>query len=125
VTPMAAGSAVLQGADGAVVELQAAGQLQMIGKPLFARRQRRSGGVQQGAEFVSVGEAQQCIRFAPAGDQRIRAATCGTLRGPHLGDHTALADAAARASGHGFVGGVVGAAFADQRRAESMRGSAL
>ena len=51
-----AGALVHDGMGGAFVQHQAAGQLQMIGQPLFARQQRGVGGNQLGANRLAVSQ---------------------------------------------------------------------
>ena len=55
----------LQGFDGAIVEGQAAGQLQVVGQPLLAGSQRGAGGVEQGAERLRPARPQQGVGSRP------------------------------------------------------------
>ena len=102
------------GAGGAVVEYQPAGQPQVIGQPLLARGPAVALRHQLGADGLAIRQPGQHVGFAAAGDDGGGAAAGGPLGGEDLGQHAAGADAAAGAAGHGFQLRVAGAGFVDE-----------
>src|SRR5574343_1019006 len=106
--------AAFQRVDCAGVQNQAAGQLQVVGQPLFASGERRGLRDEQGTDGFASGQAADRIDFAAAGDGGVSAASGGAFCGDHLGDHAAGADSGAGAAGHRFERGVAGGGFGDQ-----------
>jgi len=81
---------------------------------LRGERHRRGG--EQRADGFAAGKAHQHLGLAPRGNDRVRAAARGALRGEDLGQHAALGELAADAAGECFECSVASLGFLDEFR---------
>gem|GEM_PF-4860709 len=103
--------ALAQRPGGPRVDVQSAGEFEVVGEPLLARREPVALGVEERSQRFAMCEAHDHLGLAPGGDDGVRSALGGAGGGADLGDHAALGDARAGPAGHGGVTRVFGVAL--------------
>ncbi len=96
-----------------LIECQSPGKLQMVGKPLLARCERRVNGIQKGTDIGTVCGSYKGVSYTTVRNHSVSAASRRTLGRSNFCDHAPFADSAAGTAGHGFETSIISAPFRD------------